>query len=104
MNIIPADIYYPQQLNTIPSLQHKNYAITGCTSGTGFYCAKAAITKNANMVLLLNRHSDRATNAHNKLTEYKKECNSNTIIYTVNCDLQSFESVKILCKWWKIMC
>ena len=88
------DIYYPQQLNTIPSLQHKNYAITGCTSGTGFYCAKAAITKNANMVLLLNRHSDRATNAHNKLTEYKKECNSNTIIYTVNCDLQSFESVK----------
>ena len=32
------------------NLNNKNYAITGCTSGTGFYCAKAAITKNATII------------------------------------------------------
>ena len=102
MNI--PDIYYPQQLATISSLEHKNYAITGCTTGTGYFCAKAAISKNANMVLLLNRPSARAIDAHKKLSAHVKECNSNTIVYTVNCDLQSFKSVKKCAQMVEALC
>ena len=98
------DVYYPQQLATMPSLEHKNYAITGCTSGTGYFFAKAAISKNANMVLLLNRPSARAIKAHKKLSAHAKASESNTILYTVDCDLQCFESVKKCARMVEALC
>lgn len=91
--IIP-DKYYKTVVDSLQNLKGKNYAVTGCTSGTGFFAAKAAITKGSNLVLLLNRPSKRAEEAHKKLYGYAEKLGKNTRVETVYCDLQSFDSVR----------
>lgn len=88
------DKYYPVVVASLQGLGGKNYAITGCTSGTGFYAAKAAITKRCNLLLLLNRPSERAKKAGWELANYAKKLGSKTRVHTVDCDLQSFQSVR----------
>ena len=88
------DKYYPVAVASLQGLGGKNYAITGCTSGTGFYAAKAAITKRCNLLLLLNRPSERAKRADWELANYARKLGSKTIVQTVDCDLQSFQSVR----------
>ena len=92
--INPDDVYYPQTLQLLPSLAGKNYAITGTTSGTGFYAAKGAIQKNAACVILLNRPSPRSILSERKLKEFATEQGSTTRIYNIDCDLQDFASVR----------
>lgn len=70
-------------------LTGKVVAITGTTSGTGFVCAREAAKQGAK-VILLNRKSERAEKS---LEQLKKEVPEG-IFDWINCDLQSFESVK----------
>jgi threonine dehydratase len=87
------NLYYPTVVEAIPSLEGKIYAITGTTSGTGYYTARAAIQKNAAAVLLLNRPSTRAVKSETKLKQFAAKQGSKSRIYTIHCDLQKFDTV-----------
>eukprot|EP00929_Paragymnodinium_shiwhaense_P077293 TRINITY_DN39802_c0_g1_i1.p1 TRINITY_DN39802_c0_g1~~TRINITY_DN39802_c0_g1_i1.p1 ORF type:complete len:373 (-),score=47.71 TRINITY_DN39802_c0_g1_i1:70-1188(-) len=85
-----ADKIYPSVVEKLPSLSGKCYAITGCTTGTGFWAAVAAVRRGAACVLLLNRQSERARDAESALKSMSKDVR----IVSVDCDLQSFSSVR----------
>ncbi|MEL6184600.1 MAG: SDR family NAD(P)-dependent oxidoreductase [Myxococcota bacterium] len=70
-------------------LTGKDVAVTGTTSGTGYVCARE-LAKLGARVLLLNRTSDRASKALEKLQAEVP----NGRFEAVECDLQSFESVR----------
>ena len=82
-------LYYDEEMEAIPSLNGKTILITGTTSGTGFIAAKTVANKGAR-TLLLNRKSDRSESSFDQI---KKACPGANIL-NVECDLQSFESVK----------
>ena len=82
-------VYYDKEIEKISSLDGKNFAITGTTSGTGFIAAKTVAKKGAR-VFLLNRKSDRSKKSYDLLGE---SC-SDADFVNIECDLQSFESVK----------
>ncbi len=67
----------------------KVVAITGTTSGTGFYCAREVAKKGADVVLL-NRQSERADRALKELQKSVPGANFDA----VECNLQNFESVR----------
>jgi NAD(P)-dependent dehydrogenase (short-subunit alcohol dehydrogenase family) len=67
----------------------KIVAITGTTSGTGFVCARETAKKGAT-IILLNRSSERAEKTLKQLQEDVPEGTFDAI----DCDLQSFESVR----------
>ena len=64
---------------------------SGCTTGTGFHAAHAAVVRGAACVLLLNRMSARAEAAEAKL---KTTAAAGTRVTTIEVDLQSFASVR----------
>ncbi len=66
----------------------KVVAITGTTSGTGFFCARELARKGAS-VILLNRPSRRANDALEQLKETVPGANFDPM----DCDLQNFERV-----------
>ena len=82
-------LYFDQEVEKIPSLEGKTIAITGTTSGTGFIAAKTVAEKGAK-TLLLNRKSDRSKESYDLLKELCPKAN----FVNVECDLQSFSSVK----------
>ena len=51
------DVIYSKYLSSLPDYSGKVIAITGCTSGTGFWTAMAASKKNAALIIMLNRIS-----------------------------------------------
>ena len=67
----------------------KVVAITGTTSGTGYVCARELAKKGAS-VILLNRNSERAEKSLQQLREAVPE----GIFDWIECDLQSFDSVR----------
>lgn len=67
----------------------KVVAITGTTSGTGYYCARE-VAKLGAEVLLLNRSSERSSTS---LENLKNEVPNGTF-RAIECDLQDFESVR----------
>ncbi len=75
--------------NHTQDLSNKVAAITGTTSGTGYVCARELARLGAS-VLLLNRESERAVTALNKLKEEVPEGKFESI----TCDLQDFSSVR----------
>ena len=81
---------YEEVLAKLPSLAGKSVAITGCTTGLGFYLALLAARKGAAKILLLNRLSDRATAAEKAVAEK----NAGSEVMTIPCDLMSFDSVR----------
>ena len=83
------NVYYDEFLESIQSLNNLTIAITGTTSGTGYVAAQTVASKGAR-VILLNRKSKRATKSYNDL----KENNLEAELFLVECDLQSFESVR----------
>tara|TARA_B100000508_G_scaffold140863_1_gene143923 strand:- start:1870 stop:2790 length:921 start_codon:yes stop_codon:yes gene_type:complete len=70
-------------------MSNKVVAVTGTTSGTGFILAREAAKKGAT-VILLNRESERSTNALTQLQELVPDGKFDAIA----CDLQNFESVR----------
>jgi len=65
--------------------------VTGCTSGTGLVTAVTAVKKGAACLMMLNRKSSRAEAAEAKV---KAEAPEHCKVITVECDLQSFDSVR----------
>uniref|UniRef100_A0A7S3LJ94 Protochlorophyllide reductase n=1 Tax=Aplanochytrium stocchinoi TaxID=215587 RepID=A0A7S3LJ94_9STRA len=88
------DKHYASWVEKLPSLEGKTVAITGTTSGTGYWTAVAALRKGAKLVLLLNRKSTRAENSEKKLQEEIESVKSSTQLKSVECDLMRFESVR----------
>jgi NAD(P)-dependent dehydrogenase (short-subunit alcohol dehydrogenase family) len=69
-------------------MSNKVVAITGTTSGTGFYCARE-LAKLGATVILLNRNSERAQSALDKLQAAVPRATFDA----VTCDLQNLASV-----------
>ena len=82
-------LYFNQDVDKIPSLKGKTIAITGTTSGTGYVAAKVVAKKGATTILI-NRKSDRSKKTYELLTKKYPQ----TDILNVECDLQSFSSVR----------
>mmetsp|Transcript_21947 Transcript_21947/g.46319 ORF Transcript_21947/g.46319 Transcript_21947/m.46319 type:complete len:378 (+) Transcript_21947:40-1173(+) len=99
---LPEDLFnsYMENEDLLPSLVGKTVAITGTTTGLGHALARCAIVKNASLVLLLNRKSERSEKSENDLRKYLDGGNADegstakTVIQTIECDLMSFDSVK----------
>eukprot|EP00931_Biecheleriopsis_adriatica_P112264 TRINITY_DN86868_c0_g1_i1.p1 TRINITY_DN86868_c0_g1~~TRINITY_DN86868_c0_g1_i1.p1 ORF type:complete len:370 (-),score=95.45 TRINITY_DN86868_c0_g1_i1:14-1123(-) len=85
---------YDDSLSKMPSLNGKVIAITGCTTGTGFHLAEAAAMKGAARIFMLNRKSERATLAEERIRGFAAKVGQGTKVETVECDLQSFKSVR----------
>lgn len=84
------DKIFERCVASLPPLAGKCIAVTGTTSGTGYYACTAALRKRPAALLLLNRASSRSEASAEKL----KQIASGTVVQTVNCDLMSFSSVK----------
>jgi NAD(P)-dependent dehydrogenase (short-subunit alcohol dehydrogenase family) len=87
----PAEVkskYFPDFVKSLPSLEGKTIAITGCTTGTGYICARTCCELGASVVML-NRPSKRANEALQSLKDA-----GHKDVSLVECDLQSFQSVK----------
>ena len=91
--------HFDNLFNNLPSMEGKTVAITGTTSGTGFVAAQACGKLGAR-VLLLNRPSTRADAALNDLQSQ----NSNSDFTQIDCDLQSFNSVRGAAKNLRALC
>ena len=76
----------------IPSLKDKVICVTGCTTGTGYVCARTCARKGAHVVML-NRKSARSAAAKLKLAEEAP----GSQVTSIECDLMSFESVRACC-------
>ena len=84
-----ASVMFPQFKKNLPSMSSKTVLITGTTSGTGKVAAKTVADLGAK-VLLLNRESERSQKIYNQLTTAFPKVE----IHKVECDLQSFTSVR----------
>eukprot|EP00416_Gambierdiscus_australes_P022080 CAMPEP_0171064758 /NCGR_PEP_ID=MMETSP0766_2-20121228/6478_1 /TAXON_ID=439317 /ORGANISM="Gambierdiscus australes, Strain CAWD 149" /LENGTH=341 /DNA_ID=CAMNT_0011520823 /DNA_START=51 /DNA_END=1076 /DNA_ORIENTATION=+ len=81
--------HWPTFFASLPKMEGKVVAVTGCTSGTGFICAKACAQLGA-QVVMLNRASERATKAEEQLRSEVPDAK----VTTISCDLQKFEAVR----------
>ena len=84
-----ASKWFSTFVEPLPDQQGKVIAITGATTGTGFVCALECAKKGAHVVLL-NRPSERATDAEQKI----KEMAPQATVETIPCDLTSLDSVR----------
>ena len=89
---VAKDKIYDKVVDSLPSLAGKCVAITGTTSGTGYWTALAACKKGAKAVLLLNRKSVRSTVADDEIVKAGGEA---TAVHTVTCDLMSLSNVRV---------
>jgi len=80
--------HFPAFKAALPAMGAKTVAITGTTSGTGKVAAHTMAELGAK-VLVLNRSSDRSTTALDELTATFPSAE----VHSVECDLQSFDSV-----------
>ena len=86
---VHADVIYDETVAGLGSLSGRTCAITGTTSGTGYWTAIAAARAGAARILLLNRPSERAERA---LAEIRRAGSAD--VAHVDCDLQRFGSVR----------
>eukprot|EP00049_Salpingoeca_infusionum_P017864 m.354698 g.354698 ORF g.354698 m.354698 type:complete len:346 (+) comp17083_c0_seq1:238-1275(+) len=89
-----ASVYFEAFKQGLPQQKGKVVAVTGCTTGLGFVFARTAIELNVSKLLLLNRSSERATKALAQLQQHATAVGSETECIAVECDLQSFASVR----------
>lgn len=88
---VQTDVIYPEYCAKMPSLEGKCVAITGSTSGTGYWTALAAVKKNVSALLLLNRLSSRSQKAD---AEIAQAAGPNSKVHSIDCDLSKFGSVR----------
>jgi len=79
-------------VQSLPSMQGKTVAVTGCTSGTGRIFARVCAKKGAKVVML-NRSSKRADEAFQYIKEVAKVANAPEPL-SIPCNLCSFKSVQ----------
>jgi len=82
---------YDTLVAALPSLAGKCVAITGTTSGIGYWSAVATARKGASCLIMLNRPSERAVNAESQVKSYAAE---GVQIFAVDCDLMDLASVR----------
>ena len=82
-------VHFPDFRAALPSMAGKTVVITGTTSGTGNVAASTLAGLGAK-VLVLNRASDRSTASFAELTAAHPDAD----LHAVECDLQSFDSVR----------
>ena len=92
------DVYHTT-IADLPSLEDKCVAITGCTSGVGYWAALAMAEKGAKCLILLNRPSERADAAVKMVQEASTP---NCEVLFIPCDLTDFDSVKEAAKKVKV--
>lgn len=93
------NVYYDDIVKNLPAMEGKTVVITGTTSGTGFVAAKTLAQKSAR-IIVLNRVSAKAEKA---LSTLKADVPSAEIL-PVECDLQSFASVRQAAKKVMALC
>ena len=76
-------------VKSLPSMEGRTVAVTGTTTGMGFIAAREILRKGGN-VILLNRPSERAQKALERLQGNTTSGSCNAI----DCDLQNFASVR----------
>jgi NAD(P)-dependent dehydrogenase (short-subunit alcohol dehydrogenase family) len=91
--------YFPQFKDSLPSQIGKVVVITGTTSGTGQIAAHTMAELGAT-VILLNRPSERSRQSFQDITSKF----ANAAIQSVDCDLQSFDSVRQAAKKVRKLC
>ena len=91
--------YYHDFVSNIKDQSGKFFAITGTTTGTGYYAA-LAIGKKGGTVLLLNRESERSKKSFFSL----KSKNPDASYINIECDLLSFQSVNEASEKIKTIC
>mmetsp|Transcript_18510 Transcript_18510/g.24171 ORF Transcript_18510/g.24171 Transcript_18510/m.24171 type:complete len:355 (+) Transcript_18510:90-1154(+) len=92
--VVVQDVIFEDSVANIPELGGKVVAITGTTSGTGYWTAIASIRKGAKVLINLNRQSSRSEKAEAAFKEEVTRCGTNTAVVTIPCDLMSLESVR----------
>ena len=80
---------FPKFNKTLPDVSGRVFVITGTTSGTGYVAART-VAEHGGEAVLMNRASERATKSLAKLQD---EVPSGKFV-PIECDLQSFESVR----------
>jgi len=85
--------FYPEFFKSLPSMEGKTIVITGCSQGLGYVTA-SAVAKKGGFVIMLNRRSDQAKKAFAAISRDAVGIPPEMI----ECDLQSFESVRTACK------
>lgn len=86
--------YFNDWINKVPHAPDKVMAITGTTSGIGYWAAAFAIRKKVKALLLLNRDSSRVAEAYEKLQAEKSTYGSATQLHNIACDLSDPDSVR----------
>eukprot|EP00929_Paragymnodinium_shiwhaense_P112892 TRINITY_DN81154_c0_g1_i1.p1 TRINITY_DN81154_c0_g1~~TRINITY_DN81154_c0_g1_i1.p1 ORF type:complete len:421 (-),score=106.05 TRINITY_DN81154_c0_g1_i1:276-1436(-) len=84
-------LYYNDLVKTLPQLSGKCVAITGTTSGIGYWTAAATVQKAPACLVMLNRPSSRSAKAQEEIAAMAP---AGTNVTTVDCDLQSLASVR----------
>ena len=82
-------VHFPEFRSALPSMAGKTVVITGTTSGTGQVAARTVAALGAK-VLVLNRASERSAASFGELSSAFPDAD----LHNVECDLQSFASVK----------
>ena len=96
--------HFDSWLSRVPAAPNTVMAITGSTSGVGYWASVFTIRKHAKALLLLNRESPRVRVAVAKLEEEKRACGSPTEIHTIACDLKDVASVKAAAEQVNALC
>ena len=91
--------HFPSFLETMPTLSGKTFVVTGTTTGTGRIAAKVLAEKGGRVVML-NRASIRSESIQEELSEAYPDAQ----ISTIECDLQSFTSVRTACEKLREAC
>jgi len=84
--------YYNKLVESLPSQQSKCVAMTGTTSGLGYWAAVAAASKGPACLIMLNRQSSREVRTQE---EIKRQASVGTAVLTVTCDLGNVTSVRL---------
>lgn len=84
-----SSVHFPKFSAALPSMAGKTVVITGTTSGTGAVAATTLAGLGAK-VLVLNRASERSTASFAELAAAHPDAD----LHAVECDLQSFDSVR----------
>jgi NAD(P)-dependent dehydrogenase (short-subunit alcohol dehydrogenase family) len=86
---MPKTRYFPEFKKSLPDIAGKVFVITGTTSGTGFVAART-VAELGGEAVLLNRSSNRVDAMLRSLKEAVPDGN----FVAIECDLQSFRSVR----------
>ena len=82
-------VHFPTFRSGLPSMSGKTVVITGTTSGTGKVAADTTAGLGA-IVVVLNRPSERSTASFEQLVS----AHPDAALHQIDCDLQSFASVR----------